>query len=201
MSKASGAPIKSGLGFNIVLVGDSAVGKSCIIGTLLGKPFKEGYITTMGIDKENKNEVVDGIEYCFKIWDTTGQERFAALATNYLRKADGVIFVYAINDRHSFENILSWLELLKKSNSNETLKMSLVGNKVDLEHLRQVSKEEGEALASKLSMVHTETSAKTGAGLQETYKGLVKSIIEAKKGKIEKKLLNLNKPAKSKGFC
>ena len=192
--------IDSKMQFSIVLVGDSTVGKTCIMLRISGKPFVESYITTVGLDKEHKTEVVDGVQYAIKIWDTTGQERFAALATNYLRKADGVIFVYAINDRHSYENIMSWLELLKKSNSNETLKMSLVANKVDLENERKVSKEEGQKLAEQLSMVFTETSAKTDVGLKEAYQGLINLIIEANKGKIQKKIMNLNKPkSKSTG--
>ena len=184
--------IDSKMQFSIVLVGDSTVGKTCIMLRISGKPFVESYITTVGLDKEHKTEVVDGVQYAIKIWDTTGQERFAALATNYLRKADGVIFVYAINERSSFENITKWVDLLKKSNNNETLKMSLVGNKIDLENERKVTKEEGEKLAGELSMLFTETSAKTDVGLQEAYQGLVKSIIEANKGKIQKKIMSLN---------
>ena len=155
----------------------------------------------MGMDKETIHEEFNGIQYSIKLWDTTGQERFASLATNYLKKADGVIFVYAINNKQSFENITKWLELLNKTNNNAALKMSLVANKIDLEDQREVTKEEGETLANKLSMVHSEVSAKTGEGLQEAYKGLVNSIIEVNKGKIEKERLTLNKPLKKTKKC
>ena len=201
MSKETKGPIKSKLIFNIILVGDTAVGKTCIISRIVGKPFRDSHITTMGMDKETIPEEFNGIQYSIKIWDTTGQERFASLATNYLKKADGVIFVYAINNKQSFENITKWLELLNKTNNNAALKMSLVANKNDLEDQREVTKEEGETLANKLLMVHSEVSAKTGAGLQEAYKGLVNSIIEVNKGKIEKERLTLNKPLKKTKKC
>ena len=147
--------------YNIVTVGDSAVGKTCIVNRFLGRPFAITHLTTIGIDKSTYKIEKDGINYVLKFWDTTGQERFANLAGQYFRKADYVCFVYAINDTKSFDNINKWLNNLKNVNSNSRLRMALIANKCDLEEERKINKEDGEGKAKELQMSFFETSART----------------------------------------
>ena len=182
--------------YNIVTIGDSRVGKTCVISRMCGKPFSTSHITTMGVDKISLTEKLNGKTYIIKIWDTTGQERFASLATQYLRKADGVIFVYAVNDKDSYNNISKWVDMLKKTNANPNLQMVLVANKIDLERI--VSTEEGNELAQKLKMNYSETSAKTGEGIKEVYDGLVQALVKENDKKVQGQILKSgNKKEKS----
>lgn len=191
----------SGILYNLVLIGDPAVGKTCLFNIWSGGSFRETYITTLGVDKVTLTEKRDDIVYNFKVWDTTGQERFAALATRYLRKADGVFFVYAVNERDTYNEIHKWVNILKETNSHEKLQKVLIANKIDLE--RKVSPEEGEKLAKQLGMVYCETSAKNGTGVEETYKKLVNAVITSNYEKAQKKMLQLKdlKNKKTKKGC
>ena len=165
--------------YNIVTVGDSSVGKTCILNRFLNRPFVSTHLTTIGIDKITHKVERDGINYVLKFWDTTGQERFANLAGQYFRKADYVCFVYAINNKTTFNNINKWLTNLKNANSNARLKMSLIGNKSDLKEQRQISKEEGETKANELQMKFFETSAKDNSGIKDCYEYIINTVIEA----------------------
>lgn len=174
--------------YNIVTVGDSAVGKTCIVNRFLGRPFAITHLTTIGIDKSTYKIERDGINYVLKFWDTTGQERFANLAGQYFRKADYVCFVYAVNNSKSFDSITKWLNNLKNVNSNSRLRMALIGNKSDLEDERTVTKENGEAKAKELQMTFFETSAKIETGIKECFEFIINEVIEANLDKARKKV-------------
>lgn len=190
--------------YNIVTVGDSSVGKTCILNRFLNKPFALTHLTTIGIDKITHKVERDGINYVMKFWDTTGQERFANLAGQYFRKADYVCFVYAINNKASFDNINKWLTNLKNANSNARLKMALIGNKCDLQE-REVPKEEGEKKAAELGMTFFETSAKDNSGIKECYEFVINSVIEANLDRAKKKMQTVSleeaKKKKEEGCC
>ena len=174
--------------YNIVTVGDSAVGKTCIVNRFLGRPFAVTHLTTIGIDKSTFKTERDGINYVLKFWDTTGQERFANLAGQYFRKADYVCFVYAVNDAKSFDNINKWLGNLKNVNSNSRLRMALIANKCDLESDRKISKEDGEAKAKELQMSFFETSAKLETGIKQCFDFIINDVISANIDKARKKI-------------
>jgi small GTP-binding protein len=185
-----------GILYNLVLIGSAAVGKTCLFNIWTGNAFREIYITTLGIDKVTLTEERDGVTYNIKVWDTTGQERFASLATKYLRKADGVFFVYAVDDKTTFDEINKWVSIMKDTNSHEKLQKILIANKIDLP--RKVSTEEGETLAKQLGMTYCETSAKDGTGVKDTYKKLVNAVITVNYEKAQKKIFKLKNEKKKK---
>ena len=191
----------SGILYNLVLIGSAAVGKTCLFNIWAGNAFRGTYITTLGVDKVTLTEKRDDVTYNIKIWDTTGQERFASLATKYLRKADGVFFVYSVNDRATFDEIEKWVNVMKEANSHDKLQKILIANKIDLE--KNVSTEEGEALAKKLGMTYCETSAKQGNGVEDTYKKLLNAVITVNYEKAQKKIFQLKdkKAKKNKTSC
>ena len=111
----------------------------------MDKAFEEEHITTLGLDFAQKkySSKVDGKELTFKIWDTAGQERFKTLTQSFYKKADGVIISYDVTDESTFENVRNWVESLNAHAQIHTARI-LVGNKIDLENERKVTKENGE---------------------------------------------------------
>ena len=188
--------------YNIITIGNCAVGKTCLTKRYNGKEFEETHLTTVGLDMTTKTYVKNGKNYNIKFWDTTGQERFASLAKQYLRKAQGVLFVYSIDDKQTYDSIKKWMDMLRSANSKEYIAMALVGNKCDLpQEMRKVTKEEGEQLATELGMKFFETSAKTGVGVNESYDYLIEEIIENNKKIIEQKNSRLGNQEKKKDKC
>ena len=113
-----------------------------------------------------------------QIWDTAGQERFKNITASYYRGGNGVLVVYDITDRDSFENLNSWLIEIEK-NANKNVYKLLIGNKSDLEEKRKVTYQEGKDFATSNGMQFIETSAKTASKVQEAFELLTQEIIKA----------------------
>ena len=153
---------------------------------------------------------MDGKKVKLQIWDTAGQERFKNITASYYRGGNGVLVVYDITDRESFENLNSWLIEIEK-NANKNVYKLLIGNKCDLEEKRKVSYQEGKEFASSNGMQFIETSAKTDTKVKDAFEMLtqeiIKSTITKDKGMEKKdKAVHLAKPAaeistKSKSKC
>ena len=153
---------------------------------------------------------MDGKKVKLQIWDTAGQERFKNITASYYRGGNGVLVVYDITDRESFENLNSWLIEIEK-NANKNVYKLLIGNKCDLEEKRKVSYQEGKEFASSNGMQFIETSAKTDTKVKDAFEMLtqeiIKSTITKDKGKEKKdKTVHLEKAAedistKSKNKC
>ncbi len=144
----------------------------------MGEAFKKSFKVTVGIDFKVKEFVVDGKPVKVQIWDTAGQERFRSVATNYYRKACGVILVYDVNNLESFQNIEEWIDLLNQ-HIDEGVVRILVGNKVDKEskmNPKAVSTQMGSALAAKYGIKFLEVSAKTDRDLGDAMQELVRDI-------------------------
>lgn len=190
--------------YSIITIGDSAVGKTCLAQRFIGMKFNESHITTIGIDNMTKKVQKDDKTFLFQIWDTTGQERFASLAKQYLRKAHGVLFVFAYNDRKSYESIHKWLDILKNANSKIQMCYALLGNKSDLSpEEKKVTKEEGEQLGNELGMNFFDVSAKTGDNIENGFNYLIDRIIETNKDTVEDENSRLRREKKKKkdGCC
>uniref|UniRef100_A0A8C1ZXF6 Ras-related protein Rab-13 n=1 Tax=Cyprinus carpio TaxID=7962 RepID=A0A8C1ZXF6_CYPCA len=138
--------------FKLLLIGDSGVGKTCLIIRFAEDNFNSTYISTIGIDFKVKTVDVEGKKVKLQVWDTAGQERFKTITTAYYRGAMGIILVYDITDEKSFENIQNWMKSIKENASAGVSRM-LLGNKCDIEAKRKVSKEIGEKVSS--VQVHT----------------------------------------------
>ena len=156
----------------IALLGDSRVGKSTIVNKFINLDFKDDLLSTIGSDRfETKFTLKNGEKIKLIIWDTAGQERFRSIALKALKAVQGVILVFDLSKRDTFENVNKWIET-----ANENLKtpnLVLFGNKADLDKtMWKVTKEEAEDFAQKLNMKYFETSAKTRQGLEDGFSSI-----------------------------
>ena len=119
------------------------------------------------IDFKIRTIEMDGKRVKLQIWDTAGQERFRTITSSYYRGAQGIVVVYGLDDKKSFENVKQWVEEIDRYAGEGVVKL-LVGNKCDVE-ARQVTREEAEKFAEELKMRYMETSAKTGENVEETF--------------------------------
>ena len=163
---------------NIITLGSSKVGKTSILKRYIDNEYHEEKLATFGIDHNFRyfkfNEEKVKIDYV----DTAGQEAFRSIASNYLKKADGVILTFDITKRDSFELIGNWLDDLEKNNNINNIGIILIGNKNDLEEERQIKQEEGENMANKIKCQHTEAPAKTGDNINEALDEIAKITYE-----------------------
>ncbi|KAJ8383785.1 hypothetical protein AAFF_G00214720 [Aldrovandia affinis] len=162
--------------FKLLLIGDSGVGKTCLIIRFAEDNFNSTYISTIGIDFKVKTIEVEGKKVKLQVWDTAGQERFKTITTAYYRGAMGIILVYDITDEKSFENIQNWMKSIKENASSGVSRM-LLGNKCDIEAKRKVSKETGEKLAKDHGIRFFETSAKSSINVEESFIALARDIL------------------------
>lgn len=154
--------------FKLVLIGDSGVGKSCILLRFADDSFTDSYITTIGVDFRFRTISVENKNVKLQIWDTAGQERFRTITSAYYRGADGIIISYDTTDRDSFDHVDSWLQEVNKYASDKTVKV-LVGNKCDKSEARVVTTEEGQKKAEALGLSFIETSAKDATHIEEAF--------------------------------
>ena len=138
--------IQYDLSFKLIVIGDCGVGKSCLTSRATTNLFDDGYSTTLGFEFVTFNVKINGQIIKLQIWDTCGQETYRSLITNFFRSASLAIVVYAINSKESFENIEMWMRELR-IHSSPDVKLFLIGNKVDLENERKITKEQGENFA------------------------------------------------------
>ncbi len=157
------------LSFKIIVIGDSGVGKSCLTNRATTNLFEDTYNATVGFEFLSFNVKIDEKVIKLQIWDTCGQELYRSLITNFYRNSSLAIIVYAINSKDSFEDIEMWLRELR-THSNPDAKVFLIGNKLDLENERKITKEQGETFAknNKLNLF-IEASAKTGFNSKKIF--------------------------------
>jgi small GTP-binding protein len=160
----------------LLIIGDSGVGKTCLLLRFCENNFMMTHLTTIGIDFKIKTIDVDGKKIKMQIWDTAGQERFKTITQTYYKGAMGIILTYACNDRESFNSIANWMQQIK-THANEDVCKILVGNKSDLPD-RQVTYEEGKKLADSYGIKFYETSAKDDLKVNDTFYAIAKEIKE-----------------------
>ncbi|KAF8367486.1 hypothetical protein PRIPAC_85315 [Pristionchus pacificus] len=163
--------------FNLLLIGDSGVGKTCILNRFSDDSFNSSKISTIGIDFKIRQVEMNGKKIKLQIWDTAGQERFHAITTSYYRKANGIVLVYDITDAKSFDSISRWLRNIDENASEDVVKM-LLGNKCDMADQRAISRERGEKVASDHSIRFLETSAKANINIDTAFYELAGAILE-----------------------
>lgn len=152
----------------LLMVGDTGVGKSCMLLRYSNDSFSPMFITTIGIDFKIKHVDIAGQRVKLQIWDTAGQERFHTITTSYFKGAHGIVLVYDVTDRDTFESISGWLRQIKEE-AGEEVNVVLVGNKSDMDAQRVVSMDEGRALGEQYSMQFFETSAKNNVMIDECF--------------------------------
>ena len=177
--------------FKLLLIGNSSVGKSSLLFRFVENVWDDNFVPTIGVDfvrniyfiylyilQKLKTLEVNGKKVKLQIWDTAGQERFKNITASYYRGGNGVLVVYDITDRDSFENLNSWLIEIEK-NANKNVYKLLIGNKCDLEDKRKVTYQEGKDFATSNGMQFIETSAKNDTKVKDAFELLTQEIIKA----------------------
>ncbi|EPS70121.1 hypothetical protein M569_04642, partial [Genlisea aurea] len=163
--------------FKIVIIGDSGVGKSNLLSRYSRNEFNLHSKTTIGVEFQTQSLDFDGKEVKAQIWDTAGQERFRAVTSAYYRGAFGALIVYDITRRSTFDSIPRWLNELNTHCDPTTTRM-LVGNKSDLDNIRDVSVEEGRNLAESERLLFVETSALDSTNVNEAFEVVIREIFD-----------------------
>ena len=162
----------------IVLIGDSGVGKSSLVLRFADDTFSESHMSTIGVDFRVRNiQSEDGKVTRLHIWDTAGQERFRTITTSYYRGSQGVVIVYDVTKRSSFESVAGWLHDIRQSMPDD-VPLLLVGNKSDLVTQRQVSWAEGLACAATFDAAFLESSAKCGHQVDECFERMAEASLK-----------------------
>ncbi|KAI3918344.1 hypothetical protein MKX01_041664 [Papaver californicum] len=154
--------------FKLLLIGDSSVGKSCLLLRFSDDSFVESHISTIGVDFKISTLELEGKTVKLQIWDTAGQERFRTITSSYYRGAHGIIIVYDVTEKESFDNVKQWLSEIDRY-ANDTVCKLLVGNKCDLVEEKEVETETAKAFADKLGISFLETSAKDSINVEQIF--------------------------------
>ncbi|KAL3506548.1 hypothetical protein ACH5RR_031930 [Cinchona calisaya] len=171
--------------FKIVIIGDSAVGKSNLLSRYARNEFNPHSKATIGVEFQTRSLEIDGKEVKAQIWDTAGQERFRAVTSAYYRGAFGALLVYDISRKDTFQNVAKWLEELN-AHADTIVTRMLVGNKCDLESIREVSVEEGKSLAEEQEFFFIETSALDSTNVKQAFEIVIREIYS----NVSRKVLN-----------
>eukprot|EP00992_Anisonema_acinus_P004928 TRINITY_DN16733_c0_g1_i1.p1 TRINITY_DN16733_c0_g1~~TRINITY_DN16733_c0_g1_i1.p1 ORF type:complete len:205 (-),score=42.26 TRINITY_DN16733_c0_g1_i1:57-671(-) len=171
--------------FKYIIIGDSGVGKSCLLLQFTDKRFEPVHDLTIGVEFGARMVMIDNKQIKLQIWDTAGQESFRSITRSYYRGASGALLAYDVTRRETFDHLQSWLEDARQ-NSNTNMTIMLIGNKSDLDAKRQVSVEEGQSFAAEHGLIFLETSAKTAHNVDEAFIKTANVIYE----KIQKGLLD-----------
>lgn len=171
--------------FKIVVIGDSAVGKSNLLSRFARDEFDHHSKATIGVEFQTQVVEVDGKEVKAQVWDTAGQERFRAVTSAYYRGAVGALIVYDISRKPTFDNIKRWLDELNTHCDTAVARM-LVGNKCDLENIREVSVDKGKSFAEEEGLFFIETSALDSTNVKKSFEIVIREIYDKVRRKILK---------------
>lgn len=183
------------INLKILILGDSAVGKTTLLLKYVDGYFPTMYVATIGVEYKIKKININGIDINLQIWDTAGQERFSGITKNFIKGADGIIYVYDITKKSSFDNLKKWI--FQSEETTEGFQKIIIGNKYDLNDKRQVTNDSLKKFCQARNIQGMEISAKTDYNVHECFETLTKLII---KGKSKEQLINLYSEAgKNKG--
>uniref|UniRef100_A0A452EQW9 small monomeric GTPase n=1 Tax=Capra hircus TaxID=9925 RepID=A0A452EQW9_CAPHI len=156
--------------FKLLLIGDSGVGKSCLLLRFADDTYTESYISTIGVDFKIRTIELDGKTIKLQIWDTAGQERFRTITSSYYRGAHGIIVVYDVTDQESYANVKQWLQEIDRYASENVNKL-LVGNKSDL-----TTKKVVDNTTAKVRGLGQVTSAKNATNVEQAFMTMAAEI-------------------------
>jgi len=173
----------------IILVGDSGVGKSCMLSRFTDNEFSHEMMSTIGVDFKFKDIEVEEKHLRLQLWDTAGQERFRTLTANYYRGSHGIVLVFDVTSMNSFQHVSQWLQEIKAQTVGTSV-VYLVGNKTDLEAERVVETSTAKTLAEKHNLVYVETSALQNNKIDEIFYNISKNILTS--GELERSKTKTN---------
>ncbi|CAE7724377.1 YPTV4 [Symbiodinium sp. KB8] len=162
--------------FKYIIIGDTGVGKSCLLLQFTDKRFRTDHDLTIGVEFGARLINIDNKQIKLQIWDTAGQESFRSITRSYYRGASGALLVYDISRRDTFNHLTRWLEEARQ-NANANMVIMLIGNKCDLDR-REVTYEEGAQFARDHGLIFRETSAKTAQNVEEAFIQTARKIYE-----------------------
>ena len=186
--------------FKLVLIGDTCVGKSCILVRFSDDIFDDNYVTTIGVDFRIKTIAIKNKIVKIQIWDTAGQERYRSITTAYYRGAAAIIICCDCTNRESFDNIKNWIEEISKYTDNDSVDKIVFLNKCDLNEERCIKKEEIEQSEKENGIKILEVSAKTGEGIDAGFEYIINKLIDKNTQK-DSNTLNLQAGIGNKGGC
>jgi small GTP-binding protein len=181
LSSSSSEPFKK---FKLLLLGDSAVGKSSLILRWTLDQFSPNLTSTVGVNFKSRKVQCFGEWIQVQVWDTSGQENFHKITTSYYRGAQGIMLVYDVTEKKSLENVSYWIKNIK-AHASASVQIVLVGNKIDLRGCSEIdqstllSKEDGHGIAEKFQIPCFETSAKESSNVDDAFMTLVSLISQA----------------------
>ena len=167
---------KESLKLKIVIIGDAGVGKTSMIQQFVNRKFDKRYEETIGVEFQVKTFKINDTITKIEIWDTAGSERFASITKNYYRGAQGVLIVYDVTNKSSFDKVESWYNEIKNCTNQDEIAILLIGNKCDLDDLRTISNNMLVNLGKNLGIGVMETSAKEFVNINEAFYLLIKEI-------------------------
>jgi len=161
---------------SILLLGNSDTGKTSLLMKYVKNQYKESYISTVGLDTFMKDLKINEEDVRLHLMDTSGQERFKSLAQSYYNKVDGIIFVFDVTNRESFEGIKYWLK--DALSYNKEIIYVIVGNKIDLTNIRVVDENDMKGLHIFKDIKYFETSAKENTNVEKPFEELANLILQ-----------------------
>ncbi|GIY16675.1 ras-related protein Rab-8A [Caerostris darwini] len=171
--------------YKILVLGDSNVGKTCIVHRFCDETYYDTYISTIGIDFKQKIVNLDGMPIKLQIWDTAGQERFRTLTTAYYRGAMGILVMYDVTNMDSFNHLSYWFRNVEENASPDVVKV-LVGNKCDSTNLRVVDQDQGRKVAESCDVPFFECSCKEDVNIDEIFLTVARMIREQRERRASK---------------
>uniref|UniRef100_A0A1I7ZI37 Ras-related protein Rab-1 n=1 Tax=Steinernema glaseri TaxID=37863 RepID=A0A1I7ZI37_9BILA len=187
--------------FKVLLIGDTAVGKTSLLHRFSDDTFTPSMSATIGIDFKVKTVVMNEKKVKLQVWDTAGQERFDTITTSYYRGADGIVLVYDLCNPDSFLNLAKWLRYIRQY-ADDGVAMILVGNKCDMVAERNVPKAKGEEAALEHSIPYFETSAKANLNVDDAFYEMTHRLLTRAADQPLEKTVKVSKRKRSrKGGC
>ena len=187
--------------YKLLVLGDTEVGKTCFLMRYTKNTYQDIHLSTMGMDSFFKTvELDNGKTINIQIWDTAGQERFRSLCKNYYKGAHGILLLFDVTNKKSYENVKIWMEQIKKE-AYSRIAVILVGNKIDDIENRVVKNEDGEKIANELGLSYFEASAKTGENVESCFIALIKKVVDNFSKGNSNGGINLNNKNQKKKRC
>ena len=201
--KDTSEPSPDEIPIKIMVIGNTAVGKTSFILKYTEDTFQEVHLSTVGVDFRIKHITYNNKKYKLSIYDTTGQERYKALAFSLIKNVDGIILIYDVTDISTFKSVPDWIQSAREK-KGENYPMIILGNKIDLKEKRQIKEEEGKNFAENKRMAFFEISVKTGENLDNLTLFIIKKIFNLPddfSGEIIVRKKNINEKKKDEEIC